>query len=179
MYAATYAFAISIAPSSLQDNRRTLVATLYFATGAIVGWPFALALAIPFVFEELFVYGKDVVIPASRTSWLLARWKRLTSVGLVAALLFVRNDMLSNLLRYDITLRSLDSYHWCRQPCLWQTFNSAMEYSFLQHVFVRARSKLIRDLSVVFLYLKPSSQFQHTPSFRSSFHSCSGCDFHC
>lgn len=61
-----------------------------FATGAIVGWPFALAVAIPFVAEELFVYGDDVVPSNSRASWLLARWKRLFSVGGFASLLFVR-----------------------------------------------------------------------------------------
>ncbi|KAG7452101.1 uncharacterized protein BT62DRAFT_915842 [Guyanagaster necrorhizus] len=48
-----------------------------FATGAIVGWPFALALAIPFVFEELFVFGADTVPSASYGSWISTRWKRL------------------------------------------------------------------------------------------------------
>ncbi|KAF8899021.1 Alg9-like mannosyltransferase family-domain-containing protein [Infundibulicybe gibba] len=71
------------------NNRRTLMATLAFATGAIVGWPFALALAIPFVFEELFVFGKDVVPPTIKTSWLAYRWKRMIAAGFAATLIIV------------------------------------------------------------------------------------------
>ena len=89
MYACTLAFAFGLAPPSVEDNRRTLIVTLLYATGAIVGWPFALALAIPFVFEELFILGADRVIPSTRRSWILARWKRLIGAGLVASLIFV------------------------------------------------------------------------------------------
>jgi len=67
------------------------MATLSFATGGIVGWPFALALAFPFVLEELFVYGADRVPPVTRLSWLLKRWKRLLGAGMVASLLFVNH----------------------------------------------------------------------------------------
>lgn len=62
---------------------------MLFATGAIVGWPFALALSLPFVFEELFIFGGDRVEPSSRTSWMMSRWKRLFVAGLVSALIFV------------------------------------------------------------------------------------------
>jgi alpha-1,2-mannosyltransferase len=62
---------------------------MLFATGAIVGWPFALALSLPFVFEELFVFSGDKVEPASRVKWTIARWQRLILAGLVSALLFV------------------------------------------------------------------------------------------
>jgi alpha-1,2-mannosyltransferase len=73
----------------MEDSRRTFLVTLLYATGAIVGWPFALALAIPFVFEELFILGADRVAPSARFSWTLARWKRLFGAGLAAALIFI------------------------------------------------------------------------------------------
>jgi len=66
-----------------------MMATLLFATGAIVGWPFALALSLPFVVEELFVLGGDRASPGARSSWLAARWKRLFTAGLIASLIFV------------------------------------------------------------------------------------------
>jgi alpha-1,2-mannosyltransferase len=72
-----------------------MMATLCFAIGAIVGWPFALALAIPFVLEELFVYGADRVVPETRLSWLLKRWKRLLGAGMVASLVFVNSTLIS------------------------------------------------------------------------------------
>lgn len=65
------------------------MATFIFATGGIVGWPFSLALAIPFVFEELFVFGSDRVAPEVQQSWMLKRWKRLIGAGLAASLIFV------------------------------------------------------------------------------------------
>ena len=78
-----------MAPPSNQNNRRTVSATLLFATGGIVGWPFALALAIPFAFEELFIFGADRVSPEARWFWMLGRWKRLFGAGIAASLLFV------------------------------------------------------------------------------------------
>jgi alpha-1,2-mannosyltransferase len=66
------------------------MSTLLFAVGGIVGWPFALALAIPFIFEELFVSGADIVMPHARTSWLLKRFRRLIIAGLTSALILAR-----------------------------------------------------------------------------------------
>ncbi|KAL0581041.1 mannosyltransferase [Marasmius crinis-equi] len=95
MYTTTLASAYAIVPSTARDTRRTLFATLLFATGAIVGWPFALALAIPFVVEELFVLSGDQVFPASRSAWMLNRWKRLFGAGFLAALIFVGSHLYS------------------------------------------------------------------------------------
>ena len=55
-----------------------------------MGWPFALALAIPFVFEELFVYGADIVMPHTRIPWMVGRIRRLLLVGLTSALILAR-----------------------------------------------------------------------------------------
>ncbi|PIL31538.1 hypothetical protein GSI_06240 [Ganoderma sinense ZZ0214-1] len=89
MYANTLGFAYAIRRSTNEDMRRTLFATLSFAAGAIVGWPFALAVPIPFVFEELFLAGGDRVTPEIRGSWLFARWRRMATCGAIASLLFV------------------------------------------------------------------------------------------
>ena len=67
-----------------------MLATILFAIGGIVGWPFSLALAFPFVFEELFIFGADRVPPEIRWSWMMRRWKRLVVSGLTASLIFVR-----------------------------------------------------------------------------------------
>ena len=90
LYTNTLAFAYALAPPSSEDSRRTLVATLLFASGAIVGWPFALAIAIPFVLEELLVRGIDRVQSGKAQAWFVARVTRLVGAGLCASLIFVR-----------------------------------------------------------------------------------------
>jgi len=89
MYMAMYAFSHALELPSIRNTRRTWLATFAFAVGAIVGWPFALALALPFVLEELFVFGADRVVPEAYQSWIFRRWKRLISAGIVASLIFV------------------------------------------------------------------------------------------
>jgi alpha-1,2-mannosyltransferase len=89
MYANAVAFAFAIEPANNKNMRRALFSTLAFASGAIVGWPFAAAVALPFVFEELYLYGTDGVPPKERMSWRIARWKRLAVCTLVAALVAV------------------------------------------------------------------------------------------
>lgn len=41
------------------STQRTLYATLCFTTAAILGWPFSIILAVPFVAEELFIKGAE------------------------------------------------------------------------------------------------------------------------
>ncbi|KAF5323404.1 hypothetical protein D9611_005628 [Ephemerocybe angulata] len=89
MYAVTLASSFAMRPSNRVGSRRTLAATLLFATGAIVGWPFAIVLSLPFVFEELFIFSGDTVIPSEKKSWMTARWKRMTLAVFAAALIFV------------------------------------------------------------------------------------------
>lgn len=85
MYAVTLACSYAFVPSNQADSKRTLAATLLFATGAIVGWPFALAVAIPFVLEELFLYAGDRVRADQYGSWIVNRWTRLLLCGAAAA----------------------------------------------------------------------------------------------
>ena len=89
MYTTMLALSHAFIPPSNQDSRRTLAAVLYFTLGAVVGWPFALAVAIPFVFEELFVFGADKVPANEQSEWRLNRGKRLILCGSVAALITV------------------------------------------------------------------------------------------
>ncbi|KAG6900526.1 hypothetical protein C0993_009479 [Termitomyces sp. T159_Od127] len=89
MYMTMFAFSFALDRPSFRNSRRTLLATVSFAVGAIVGWPFALALALPFVFEELFLFGTDLVTPEVYQSWLFKRWTRLFFAGLCALLVLV------------------------------------------------------------------------------------------
>jgi len=93
MYTTTAAFAASIAPSSFRQPQRALYATLLFATGAIAGWPFSLALAIPFVIEELFIASGDRVPSSVMLSWMSGRWSRLFKAGAFASLILVSNNI--------------------------------------------------------------------------------------
>ncbi|KAG8902882.1 mannosyltransferase [Tulasnella sp. 403] len=85
MLAFSYAFDL---PSRL-NNHRTYLAIMTFALGAVVGWPFSLAVAIPFVIEELFVFGKDRIKAEVYTSWAVGRLVRLIQGALQAAFLFI------------------------------------------------------------------------------------------
>lgn len=89
MYMNTLAFAYTLAPPSVENNKRTLYATVLFAAGAIIGWPFALAISLPFVFEELFIRGADRLKTDKWGTWFSARATRLFVAGAASACLFV------------------------------------------------------------------------------------------
>ena len=94
MVALSHAFV----PPSNKDSQRTLTAVVIFTVGAVLGWPFALAIAIPFVFEELFVFGDDKVSAKERFDWQLNRGMRLLLCGAAAALVPVSTQLLCFLL---------------------------------------------------------------------------------
>lgn len=89
MYTTTFAFAFALEPAGLARYKRTFAATFLFAVGAIVGWPFSLALAIPFVAEEMLVCGSDKVAAGEVRTWRLTRWRNQIAAGLLATLIFV------------------------------------------------------------------------------------------
>jgi alpha-1,2-mannosyltransferase len=89
MYANLLAFSYAYRVPNKFNNRRTLLATFLFATGAIVGWPFSLLVAVPFVLEELLVFGSDRVPSPVRGVWQYGRLKRLILSGVMAVFLFV------------------------------------------------------------------------------------------
>lgn len=87
------AFSYAFEPPSRLNNHRTMLAVFYFALGGIVGWPFSLAVAIPFVLEEMFAYGKDRIKPEVWQTWIMSRWARLVQAGVTASLLLVRTHL--------------------------------------------------------------------------------------
>ena len=91
MCANTLAFAYAIETPALTNDRRTLFATTLFAAGAIIGWPFSAAVAIPFAFEELFLRGLDIVPSSQTLEWFSIRLKRFVASSILASLLLVRH----------------------------------------------------------------------------------------
>ncbi|KDN39012.1 glycosyltransferase family 22 protein [Tilletiaria anomala UBC 951] len=62
-YTTTLAWSFAMKPSNgdpASRSLRCLKATVAFALGAIVGWPFAIVLALPFVFEELVSFQRTI-----------------------------------------------------------------------------------------------------------------------
>jgi alpha-1,2-mannosyltransferase len=88
MYLNTLGLSYAMAPVS-SDSKRTLRATLCFAASAIVGWPFSVLLAVPFVFEELCVCGRQAAGAPGATprNWVKGRFQRLLSAGSTASLI--------------------------------------------------------------------------------------------
>jgi alpha-1,2-mannosyltransferase len=74
---------------SSTNGLRTLAATAIFALGALLAWPFALILALPFVFEELFLpYG--LIVPTSRyLEFILVRSGQWIKTVLISALIAI------------------------------------------------------------------------------------------
>jgi alpha-1,2-mannosyltransferase len=96
MYTTLLASSYFLETPSKLNSRRTLFTTIFFAMGAIVGWPFSLLLAFPFVLEELFVFGGDRVKPDDFGKWIVGRWIRLFAAGAAAALFFVSYSLISD-----------------------------------------------------------------------------------
>lgn len=178
MYASTFAFAASIAPAKLGSDKRTLAATLSFATGAILGWPFALALALPFVIEELFVFGADIVPAATRPSWILARWQRLFGCGVLAALIFVSLFLFPPSYSNQHSSLLQDTCHWRGLYRVWETLCSPLEYRLLQHFpgHVGSWPKPLWHLPVELLLPQPSPELQHPSPVCAFVSPCSGSD---
>jgi len=87
MLAASYWF--HPATSTPTGIRRMRWAVFYTAVGAIVGWPFAAALGIPIIFEQLLVAGGEIVPPADRPAWSARRRSNLIFAIAAAALVAV------------------------------------------------------------------------------------------
>ena len=125
MYTTMLALSHAFIPPSNKDSQRTLAAVMYFTLGAVLGWPFALAIAIPFVAEELFVFGADQVTAKEKLEWQLNRGIRLLLCGAVAAIIPV-SMMLC--LRLAFAERCADTCSRHRFILLWQAHCSVLEY---------------------------------------------------
>ncbi|TXT09120.1 hypothetical protein VHUM_02594 [Vanrija humicola] len=73
------------ATSTRTGVNRAFRATLFTAIGAIVGWPFAAALGIPFVLEYAFLAAGETVLPKDRLPWGSKRLSTLVGAIVVSA----------------------------------------------------------------------------------------------
>jgi alpha-1,2-mannosyltransferase len=81
-------YALHPATNTATGTSRVYKATFLYALGAIVGWPFSAALAIPFVLEQLFCFGGEVVVGQNEVKqWEIVRFARFAkAVALGAAI---------------------------------------------------------------------------------------------
>ncbi|WRT69234.1 uncharacterized protein IL334_006218 [Kwoniella shivajii] len=84
------------ATSTSTGRKRAYFATFAFAVGAIVGWPFSAALAIPFVIEHLFLTGGEVILPAQKGAWMAKRWETLAKAIAVGASIAIPVSMVDS-----------------------------------------------------------------------------------
>ena len=77
------------ATSTATGVRRATKATICFAAGAIIGWPFTAVLALPFVFEQLFLTGGEVCSGAVRQVIMSRRMQTMARAVAVGASLAV------------------------------------------------------------------------------------------
>ncbi|KAJ9475847.1 Alpha-1,2-mannosyltransferase ALG9 [Pseudozyma hubeiensis] len=100
MHATTLAFSSCLYPARLPSSdpsvlsvpsqrpfrsERLLLSVLSFAAGAIVGWPFAIVLALPFVVEQLLLRGDDVVANGKYANWVTSRWSTAIGAAMLSA----------------------------------------------------------------------------------------------
>lgn len=100
MHAATLAFSSYLYPARLPSSdssvlsnpsqrpfrsERLILAALSFAAGAIIGWPFAIILALPFVLEQLFLRADDTVANGKTSDWFVSRWSSAIGAAVLAA----------------------------------------------------------------------------------------------
>lgn len=73
------------ATSTRIGANRAFRATLFTAIGAIVGWPFAAALGLPFVVEYALLAAGETVLPKDRLAWGSKRLTTLVGAIVVSA----------------------------------------------------------------------------------------------
>lgn len=88
MHLSTLALSHAMQPVSVKSSSRTFKVVTCFGISTLLGWPFAAALAIPFLFEELCLVGADVLPDTivTRFKW---RFTRLFKLSLWPAVILV------------------------------------------------------------------------------------------
>jgi alpha-1,2-mannosyltransferase len=85
-----YSYYLDPSTTNPRGDRRVTMATISFAIAAILGWPFAALLALPFVVEEMFVKSGDEVVGEENVfNWRIERIARLIKAVFCAAALAV------------------------------------------------------------------------------------------
>lgn len=77
-------------PTGIQRAKR---ATLCFAAGAIIGWPFTAVLGVPFVLEQLFTTGGEIATGEARLALRNKRIQTMSKAIVQAALLAVSRNV--------------------------------------------------------------------------------------
>jgi alpha-1,2-mannosyltransferase len=77
------------ASSTPTGVNRMRAAVFFTALGAIVGWPFAAAIGIPIIFEQLTSFGGEIIPQNERAGWHKRRVVRLTMAIAGSALIAV------------------------------------------------------------------------------------------
>ena len=109
MYTSSLGMAYALSRASVRNQRRAFGATLAFALGALGGWPYALLLSLPFVYEELFMYGTDAVPATETRPWILRRWSRAILAVVTASLLAIPIVSVDSLAYGHATLVALNT----------------------------------------------------------------------
>ncbi|KAI5452293.1 mannosyltransferase [Naganishia albida] len=85
-----YSYYLEPSTTNIRGDRRVTMATISFAIGAILGWPFAALLALPFVVEEMLVKSGDEVVGEEIVfNWRVERIARLIKAVVCAAALAI------------------------------------------------------------------------------------------
>ncbi|KAI7907627.1 Alg9-like mannosyltransferase family-domain-containing protein [Cokeromyces recurvatus] len=99
MYCVFMAFSYALKPVSDVDATRTYKVVFWIGLGALGGWPFAALIGIPFVIEEVLVFGRDSMVQEDGTvvrslptgHWRLRRIIRILEAAIIcgAGLTFI------------------------------------------------------------------------------------------
>lgn len=95
-------------PSTTSTNSRVVKATCAFALGALLGWPFALVLAGPFVFEEVALASGNLVRSDARLSFILSRTLAFVRATLIASAIAIPIFLIDSVLYGKATLVPLN-----------------------------------------------------------------------
>lgn len=75
----------AIEPATAANKERTIKAAMAFAVAVVLGWPFTVILALPFVLEELLLSGRDFSLSIPKRIVTLAQGA-VPALGLVVSL---------------------------------------------------------------------------------------------
>ncbi|KAL1935001.1 hypothetical protein VTP01DRAFT_4141 [Rhizomucor pusillus] len=64
MWCTFMAYSYILRPPTHMNDKRTNYAVFWLGLGSLLGWPFSGAIGIPFLIEELLVYGRETVMSA-------------------------------------------------------------------------------------------------------------------
>lgn len=99
MWCTFMAYSYILRPPTHMNDKRTNYAVFWLGLGSLLGWPFSGAIGIPFLIEELLVYGRETVMSAQGhavqfvrpANWRVQRLMRLAkAVAFSGAVISVR-----------------------------------------------------------------------------------------